>query len=339
MMLDSVPFLVILRDSLPGQSGVSLCPTDREFQNTLIPSDSQKEETMRSLRLVACLAIAVLAATTALADPITIYKTGVDDGGVPLADNAIDPHWLLSGVGAAAGLGPDAIVATEAGGWPVATDVWLVDNATSAWLVPSEDTSGPGATDGTAIYTFSTEFTTPGASQVTFAGIQSADNAGVAFDVDGVPGTFTPVGFNAWADFSITANVTGTSHTLSFAVQNGAGEATPDGPIGFRAEFTTAEYTLRTAGDVDGDGDVDPDDFELIRANFFGVGVGSSQGDLNLDGIVDLVDFGEWKDNFPFPSDGYLAQLVGTVPEPGTLVLLGIGGAILAAGRVFRRRQ
>ena len=294
---------------------------------------------MRSLRLVACLAITVLAATTALADPITIYNTGVDDGGVPLVDNAIDLHWVLSGVGAAAGEGPDAIVATEAGGWPVAAGVWLGDNSTSAWLVPTEDASGPGATDGTAIYTFSTEFTTPGAAQVTFTGSQSADNGAVAFDVDGVPGTFTPVGFNAWADFSVTANVTGTSHTLSFAVQNGAGEATPDGPIGFRAEFVTAEFSVRVAGDVDDDGDVDADDFELIRANFFGINVGQFQGDLNLDGIVDLVDFGEWKDNFPFPSDGYLAQLVGTVPEPGALVLLGIGGVILAAGRASRRRR
>jgi hypothetical protein len=292
---------------------------------------------MRSLKFVACLAIAVLAATTAQAVPIEIFNTGVDGGGVALADNAIDSHWTLSGVGAAAGQGPDAIVATSAGGFPVGP--WLEDNATSAWITPAEDSNGPGATDGSAIYTFSTEFTTPGNGEITFAGIQSADNGTVAFDVDGIPGTFTPVGFNAWGDFSIFASVTGTSHTLSFQVHNGTGEDNPDGPIGLRAEFTTANFSLGIPGDVDDDGDVDVDDFELIRANFFGIDVGRSQGDLNQDGIVDLVDFGEWKDNYPSPSDGFLGQLVGGVPEPGSLVLLGIGGAIVAAGRASRRRR
>ncbi|MBN1854486.1 MAG: hypothetical protein JW829_17270 [Pirellulales bacterium] len=91
-------------------------------------------------------------------------------------------------------------------------------------------------------------------------------------------------------------------------------------------------------GDVDEDGDVDSDDFELIRANFFGMNVGRSKGDLNLDGIVDLFDFGEWKDNFPFPADGYLARLVGAIPEPGCCILLGIAFVLLAIGRAFRRR-
>ena len=195
---------------------------------------------MRSLRLVACLAIAALAVTTAQAEPIEIYNTGVDGNGDPLGDNAIDPHWVLSGVGAAAGQGPDGIVATSAGAFPIPP--WLGDNTTSAWITPADDTSGPGATDGTAIYTFSTQFTTPGDGQVTFVGVQSADNGVVAVDVDGIPGTFDPIGFNLFDDFSIIANVTGTSHTLSFQVHNGTGEPTPDGPIGFRAEFTIAEF-------------------------------------------------------------------------------------------------
>ena len=200
---------------------------------------------MRSLKFVACLAIAVLAATTAQAATIEIFNTGVDGSGAPLADNAIDSHWTLSGVGAAAGQGPDAIVATLAGGFPIGP--WLDDNATSAWITPSEDTNGPGATDGTAIYTFSTTFTTPGSGQVTFAGVQSADNGVVGFDVDGIAGNFSPVGFNAWAGFDIVANVTGTSHTLSFQVHNGTGEDNPDGPIGLRVEFESADYVPEPA--------------------------------------------------------------------------------------------
>ncbi|MBN1854483.1 MAG: hypothetical protein JW829_17255, partial [Pirellulales bacterium] len=277
---------------------------------------------MRSLIFIhaLCLVIAVFLSSKTQATVITIYNTGVDDGGVPLADDDIDPHWTLTGVGAAAAMGPDAIVATEAGGWPVGGGIWLGDNGISAWLVPTNDTYGPSRMDGSAIYTFSTEFTTPGTGQLTLRGGQAADNGVVAFDVDGVPGTFTPIGFNVFADFSITTTVTGTSHTLRFSVQNGAGEADGNGPIGFRAEFSMAEFTYGVPGDVDDDLDVDADDFELIRANFFGIDVGRSLGDLNLDGIVNLHDFGEWKDNYPFPSEGFEARLFGGVPEPGAFV-------------------
>ena len=195
---------------------------------------------MRSSRVIACLAIAVLVATTAQATPITVYNTGVDGGGAALADNAVDSHWTLSGTGAADTQGPDAIVATSAGGFPIGP--WMGDSATSAWITPAEDTNGPGATDGTANYLYTTTFTTPGDGQVAFSGQQSADNGVVAFDVDGIAGTYTPVGFNAWASFDILVDVTGTDHTLTFTVHNGTGEANPDGPAGFRAEFNRADY-------------------------------------------------------------------------------------------------
>ncbi len=192
------------------------------------------------MTFVACSAALMLVATTVQAGSITVYNSGVDDGGVVLAEDAIDTHWTVSGVGPAEGWGPEVFVATGAGGFPIGP--WLGDSSTSAWISPALDTGGPGATDGSAIYTFSTTFTTPGDGQVSISGNQSADNSVVAVDVDGISGTFDVVGFNMFGAFSVDAAVTGTTHTLNFSVHNGTGEATPDGPIGFRVEFESAEY-------------------------------------------------------------------------------------------------
>ena len=194
-----------------------------------------------------CSAVVLLSslAPAGLVNPadLGLYNTGVDAAGTPLADNAVDPHWVLSGTGAAEGSGPDAIVAREAGGFPIGP--WLLDAAdpVSAWITPSADTSGPGATDGTAIYNFSTSFTTPIGGTLVITGVQSADNGVVGVNIDGIEGTFTPVGFNAFADFSVTADVTGTDHVLSFLVHNGTGEATPDGPIGLRVRIDSVDFT------------------------------------------------------------------------------------------------
>ena len=92
------------------------------------------------------------------------------------------------------------------------------------------------------IYQFTTAFTTPIGGTLTISGLQSADNGVLDVQVDGNPGTFTPVGFSAFADFSVTADITGTDHTLDFFVHNGTGGATPDGPMGFRAQITGIDF-------------------------------------------------------------------------------------------------
>ena len=198
---------------------------------------------MMRLGIVFALAVLVCVPVACGDVVLDIANTGVDAGGVPLADNAVDPHWTVSGTGVAEGQGPDAIVAAASGGFPVGP--WLMDDAdtASAWITPAEDTSGPGATDGTAIYEFSTPFTTSVGGTVSIAGLQSADNGVVDVQVDGVSGTVDTVGFNVFADFSVIADVTGTDHTLSFFVHNGTGEATPDGPVGVRVNITEAGFT------------------------------------------------------------------------------------------------
>lgn len=72
------------------------------------------------------------------------------------------------------------------------------------------------------------------------------------------------------------------------------------------------------AGDVDGDGDADLADFEIIRTNFRQFAASRMDGDLSGDGFVDLQDFREWKDTQPA---GITAASLGLVPEPGALLL------------------
>jgi hypothetical protein len=77
-------------------------------------------------------------------------------------------------------------------------------------------------------------------------------------------------------------------------------------------------------GDVNGDGFVTIDDFNIIRDNFRKSPRSRSQGDLTSDGLVSLPDFKQWKGAFA----GSGASLAGmdlsflSVPEPSSIVLM-----------------
>jgi sugar lactone lactonase YvrE len=81
-------------------------------------------------------------------------------------------------------------------------------------------------------------------------------------------------------------------------------------------------------GDANRDGTVDLADFGLLKAHF-GAGTSRAQGDFNGDKQVDLADFGILKENFG-------KSAAAGVPEPGGLLLLTLGGALLAAWRFPR---
>ncbi len=86
-------------------------------------------------------------------------------------------------------------------------------------------------------------------------------------------------------------------------------------------------------GDADLNGTVDLADFGILRANF-GTQAGYGGGDFNGDGLVSLADFGLLRSSFGF--DGTMgaaagslifpAALAATVPEPTSAVLLVCGG-------------
>ena len=91
---------------------------------------------------------------------------------------------------------------------------------------------------------------------------------------------------------------------------------------------TIAKFLLETSGnalkpgDVDGDNDVDQFDYNIIRDHLFLNVASRNLGDLTSDGIVDFLDFRQWKTAHEAGS-GALSGL--TIPEPSVGCLIGLG--------------
>lgn len=79
----------------------------------------------------------------------------------------------------------------------------------------------------------------------------------------------------------------------------------------------------RVAGDFDGNGLVDADDYAVWQNSFGQTGAGLA-ADANLNGVVDAGDYTIWRDHANLPGAGALSG--GAVPEPYSLVLLAVAG-------------
>jgi hypothetical protein len=109
------------------------------------------------------------------------------------------------------------------------------------------------------------------------------------------------------------------------------GDATLTTPGGFRAPINAIQLGRPlVAGDVNGDGAVNINDFHIIRSNLFKTGQSRAQGDIvGGNGVVDFADYREWK--IRAGAGGAGASL--SVPEPGAWLLLAIGASLLASRR------
>ena len=197
---------------------------------------------MKSVNLLAATAIAASAmALTAGAHAATIaglYNTGVDNSGVVLSGDGVDPHWAFSVVsGTAPATGTDAFTSLNNAAFPAG--YWVLDNSASRWITPTPnagDSFDPAA-DG--IYDYTLTFNLASPTKASFTGQYAVDNQvtgillnGVALSTNGggTDGAFTS--FGASSGFKAGAN------TLTFQVDNFAQSG--GNPTGLNVEFTSS---------------------------------------------------------------------------------------------------
>lgn len=184
--------------------------------------------TKRIFRTLLASAILLALVAPTQAAPIPIFNTGVDDSGIPRADNAAETHYSLIAPSPTTGT---PFVTTSTGGFPVPP--WLADSTISAWIAPTASTD-----DATGAYTYHTTFDLTGFDETTaiLGGRWSTDNNGLDILINTLPTGQTTgfADFGIWTLFSITAGFTPGLNTLDFVLSNGGG------PTGLRVEFEVA---------------------------------------------------------------------------------------------------
>lgn len=191
------------------------------------------------LGTLALCAAAVMAPSANAAMITTLYNTGVDSSGAPLANGTNpDPHYSLTVVPSGSTV---TRVIDPSGGFPIGP--YFVGNNLSRWIVPNNNpTSGNSAGDNAPVgdYTFRTTFDLTGFDFTTAAitGGWATDNAGIEIRLNGVSKGFGHLanftsGFSA---FSLTSGFQAGINTIDFVVNNASGAT--GNPVALRVEMT-----------------------------------------------------------------------------------------------------
>jgi hypothetical protein len=142
----------------------------------------------------------------------------------------------------------------------------------------------------------------------------------------------------AWDGNGLISSTAAAQASLSHRTALGYGEASAlfaNFPATFHGEAidSTSIVVAYTAnGDANLDGTVDTIDFNSLAANFGAIGKVWTQADFNYDGVVDTLDFNQLAANFGYtlPQPGGGAALV---PEPGCIAVLALALSGFATGR------
>ena len=179
---------------------------------------------------VAALALLLGGTAPANAKLITsLFSTGVDSNGRPLADGPIgagaigDPHYSLVSVPAGGTAEIDVFTITQGH--------WVDRDAISTWIAPNSVTTSGQPQDGpVGDYDYRTTFDLTGLNPLTasITGMWAADNYGFDILINGhstgnTTGTPTSDSFTLFHDFSIASNFTFGINTLDFMVRNFSG--------------------------------------------------------------------------------------------------------------------
>lgn len=203
----------------------------------------------------------------------TLFNTGVDSNGVPLADNAVDPHyWLV--------VNPDSsstnAVVEDSTASPIVAGPWLANTATSKWIGPRLNTVS--AASGTYVYRSSFDLTGVDLTMFRVLGRWSSDNKGTGLAFNGIPSPqFNDAEFAAYSPFSFSSGLVPGLNTIDFSVTNAG-----SGYTGLRVEMMGATLVTNSLFTGDSDSDGLPDTYELAA---FGNLWQDATGDFDGDGV------------------------------------------------------
>jgi hypothetical protein len=176
--------------------------------------------------------------SAANAASITVFNTGVDSSGAPLADGTIgDTHYSLAFAPSGT---TDILVRTSVGGYPIGP--YIGDDTLSAWIGPNNDSQVEGPA---GLYDYQTTFDLTGFDPTTasLTGVWAADDGGMDILINGVSvGAYTSSAFTDWSAFTISSGFVEGMNTLDFMVNNDGG------PTALRTEYSgTATATPEPA--------------------------------------------------------------------------------------------
>jgi hypothetical protein len=215
----------------------------------------------------------------------------------------------------------------------------MVDGASNWVFIDLDQNASTGLTSITALGSIGTDFNLGG------TGGWNAWNAAGGF-AGGAAGRTVAVGDSngsGGADFlewSISRTAVqpggGTFNppTGSFNVVFGAEDTTFDtspnnGNVDWFTYNANGTYNPGVAGDADGNGIININDYLLIQANSFTIKPIGTMGDVDDSGFVDFGDFQQWKQNFPGGIAAANAAIAALVPEPSAMILLAGSAASL----------
>ena len=194
-------------------------------------------KTMKKAILGVVLAVAVALVPASAATITGLFNTGVDNSGVPLADGAVDMHYILLSQPSGAGPTNPFVVSGSPATFPFPP--WMANSSASKWVGPQADQSNVNNEPLSGNYTYRLYFVVTGGdfASVVLNGRFSSDNIGHIFCASGctvTPNTGNPnIGTDdmssaVFTAFSISGLSLGTN-TLDFIVNNAGSVNTATG--------------------------------------------------------------------------------------------------------------
>lgn len=130
-----------------------------------------------------------------------------------------------------------------------------------------------------------------------------------------------------------TFNPASGSFNLVFGAEDTNLDTSPNnGAVDWFTYNASTTYNPGVAGDADGNGVININDYQLIQANSFTIVPLGTMGDVDDNGFVDFDDFHQWKTSFPGGVAAAEAAMA-AVPEPASLGLAMTGFTLMALKR------